>query len=124
MFDDFQKDILEICGADKLQSLENSIRRTKSAPDEAFNQKTIDNNIELLGIVRKFVHFIEKLSEKRKTDTSIQFHGHLYHYIVMFLSTHSIEVSQIKNILGIDIHKVLRKYAFTEVPVSHKKLVL
>ena len=84
----------------------------------------MESNLRLLEFVHEFVHFIDLLSEKKKIDTSRQFHYHVHATILLFLTTHNLDVSHVKNIFGIDINEVFRKYAYKNVLVSHKKLIL
>lgn len=122
-FDTFKSEMLSLLNKEKIEKLELVVKNFKASPDEEFDKKILNQNLELIKLIKDFVKIINNISLKSKTLNNID----LYHYIVrmiQFMTIHSEWLNQIKNVFWIDINAIFRKYVFSETLPWIKKLVL
>lgn len=125
-YKDFSHEINQLFSAKKLELIKEAINKTNSSPDKKFNERTKEDLTNLVSLIEEFLKMVNKI--KLPLDLENPYHRHLYlqHIddIVKFIAYNSVWFNNIKNILKLDIDKIFRKYVYSEISNSFKKVIL
>jgi len=125
-YEDFSKEINELFSTKKLETIKSTIEKANTSPDENFNKRTKEDLLNLVSLIEELLKMVNRI--KLPLDLKNDHHRHLYlqhiDNIVKFIAFNNIWFNNIKNILKLDIDDIFRKYVYTEVPNSLKKVVL
>jgi len=123
---EFRNDILNIFSKNKIDALKKAIEISSVSPDKDFNERTKEDLLNLTDLIEELVDMVSaiKLPLDLKSDNHIIAYLQYIDKITKFISYNSVLFNNIKNIFNIDINEVFKKYVYTEIPTSMKKVVL
>ncbi len=124
---EFKSDILNIFWKDKIKELRELIEnRPNYIENTSFNEKNKQNFLNLIEIIQDFVELVEKIKIPLNFEKDCHRNFYLQHIdkITKFLAINYVWFNHIKNIFKLDINQIFRKYIYTQVPPSLKKVIL
>ncbi|MDD2907124.1 MAG: hypothetical protein PHH98_00650 [Candidatus Gracilibacteria bacterium] len=125
-YGEFSKEINQLFSRQKIELIKIAIDNTNSSPDKKFNEKTKNELNKLVILIEDFLKMVNKI--KLPLDLKNPYHRQLYlqhiDSIVKFIAYNSVGFNNIKNILKLDIDEVFRKYVYSDISNSFKKVIL